>query len=254
MADAGSPQTTERAGFWRRALAILIDLALIAFISTITGVLLFGPTDGRIRVGSALIDFTRCSRVDPQQLTLPDPPPFHITNADRCTKAFFGIVHDRILRVAEITHSGATTYTRWMTYPVDADGHVTKAFYTDYLTLIVLVAYVLLLEWRYGWTLGKRVMHIRVQSLGGGPITFIQAVIRSAVRFLPWPLFALPFILPLFTSYEAFFAFAASTTAKMLILVTFIAALVFIANYVAATCRRKLPCDDRLAGTEVVRN
>jgi len=254
MADAETPQPTMRAGFWRRALAITIDLALIALVVTIAGVLLFGPTDGRVRIGGALIDVTRCSSVDPQQLVLANPPPFHITNARRCTKSFLGLVHDRTLQVSEVTRSGAITYTRGMTYPVDADGRVVPVFYVDNLILVLFVGYVLWLEWRFGQTLGKRIMHIRVQSLGGGPINFAQAVKRSVIRFLPWLLLLLLITLLGMFGANVFFAVASGAMIWMLWVVVVFTALVYVVNFVQTTRRRELPWHDRWAATEVVRD
>jgi uncharacterized RDD family membrane protein YckC len=253
MADAESPQPTMRAGFWRRTLAILIDLALIALVVTVAGVLLFGPTDGRVRIGGALVDVARCSSVDPR-IVLANPPPFHITNARRCTKSFLGLVHDRTLQVAEVTRSGAITYRRAMTYPVDADGRVVQAFYLDNLIFVLFVGYVLWLEWRFGQTLGKRIMHIQVQSLGGGPINFVQAVKRSVIRFLPWLLFLLFFILLSMFGTNFFFAFASSAMIWILWLVVVVTALIYVVNFVQTTRCRALPWHDRWAATEVVRN
>jgi uncharacterized RDD family membrane protein YckC len=254
MADAETPQPTMRADFWRRTLAISIDLALIALIVTVAGVLLFGPTDGRVRIGGALIDVTRCSSVDPQRLVLSNPPPIHITDARRCTKSFFGLVHDRTLQVEEVTRSGTITYRRGETYPVDADGRVVQAYYIDTLILVLFVGYMLWLEWRFGQTLGKRIMHIRVQSLGGGPIDFAQAVKRSVIRILPWLLPVLLLMLLSMFSTNFFLAFASGETIWILWLVVVVTGLVYVVNFVQTTRRRELPWHDRWAATEVVRD
>lgn len=259
MAEAGSPPAEIRAGFWRRALAILIDVALVALASASIGAILLGLTDGRVRIGSTLIDITICSPVDPQQFKLPSPPSsFHVTNTDQCAKSFFGIVHDRFVRVSEVTHSGLTTYSRALTYPIDADGRVVSVHYIDYLIYVLLLAYVVLMEWLCGWTIGKEIMRIRVQSLGGGPlgggpITFVQAVKRSVIRFLPWPLFLLPFVVPVLAGYGMFSIIATTADAGILALVLCIVVVIFMWNFVQATRRRELPWDDRWAKTEVVR-
>jgi uncharacterized RDD family membrane protein YckC len=254
MAGAGSPQATTRAGFWRRALALAIDVVVVAFIVTVAGTILFALTGGQVRLSTALIDTVSCAQVDPQQLVLPNPPPFRITHAERCTKRFFGYVHDRTLRVSEVTQSDSVTYIRAVTYPVGADGRLVPADYIDFMIYVLLVVYVLVLEWRFGRTIGKRLVGIRVQSLGGGAMTFEQAVKRSVIRFLPWPLFMVPFVLPLFTSYDAFFSFMTSTNAQAIMLIFIVAVLVFVGNFVKATRRRELPWDDRWARTEVVQD
>jgi uncharacterized RDD family membrane protein YckC len=252
MAAPRSPKLAARAGFWRRALALLFDIVLIAFLSAIAGTLLFQLTGGRLRVSTTVIDTVSCQPLDPQQVALPSPPPFSVSNASLCTKRFFGVVHDRALRIENVKRSGDATYTRAVTYPVDADGHVVPAAYVDYVALIVFFVYVVLAEWRYGRTVGKRIVQIHVQSLGGGAISFAQAVKRSAIRFLPWPLFVLILTAPLLSSYDKFFTFVASTDAQAIMLIFFLAALLFIGNFVLATRRGTQPWHDRWAGTEVV--
>ena len=254
MADAETPQPTMRAGFWRRALAISIDLALIALVVTIAGVLLFGPTDGRVRIGGALIDVTRCSSVDPQQLVLANPPPFHITNARRCTKSFLGLVHDRTLQVSEVTRSGAITYTRGMTYRVDADGRVAQASYIDTLIFgpFCRLRAVAGMAFRPnpgqahhahpGAIAGRRTDRFRssgqtlrdlLSALGAaGAATHAAIDVRG----------------------KFFLAFASSAMIWMLWVVVVFTALVYVVNFVQTTRRRELPWHDRWAATEVVRD
>jgi uncharacterized RDD family membrane protein YckC len=242
MSVSESSPSPSRAGFWRRFFAILIDICLFSVVIGLIGLLLFQPTEGRIRVQNMLIDFRVCSKVDPSQVELPTPPPFRITNAVQCTKSFFGLVHDRTLTVSEVTPSGSVTYTRALTYPVDADGHVTQVLYVDLLELIIFPAYLLLLEWRFGRTLGKHFVHIRVRSLNGGPVTFVQAVKRTLIRFLFLPPWLLLFAWWSFNAYIGVGLLMAGI------------GLAIVINWSLKTGRRELPWDDRWAATEVVRD
>jgi uncharacterized RDD family membrane protein YckC len=241
MSDSASSPSPSRAGFWRRFSALFIDICLIALVIGLIGLVLFEPTEGRIRVQSMLIDIGVCSKVDPNQVVLPTPAPFPVTNACQCTKRFFGLVHDRTLTISEVTRSGSVTYTRSLTFPVDADGRVTQAFYVDFLWLILFPAYLLLLEWRFGRTLGKHLVHIRVRSLDTGPVAFVQAAKRTAIRFLPSPLWLLLFAVP--WSFNAYI---------LLCLIIAGVGLVIAVNFALKTRRRELPWDDRWAATEVV--
>jgi uncharacterized RDD family membrane protein YckC len=239
-----------RAGLWPRAIALLIDGCLITFVLGFLGLALFVPTGGRIRVADTLVGSRTCTTPNLQilqDLNIPLPQNFQVTHIARCTKTLLGYVHDRVLIVAEITHSGATTTTRDLTIPLDAEGLPTRPFYLDSLWFLVFAAYVLLLEWRTGRTLGKDLMDIRVQSLAGGPPTLVQAIKRFLVRFFPPILLG---SLPLMS-----IAGVSSTTAPALFwfvgpvsLLSFVAVLV---NFIVEVRRLALPWHDRFAGTEV---
>ena len=236
-----------RAGLWPRAIALLIDGCLITVVLGFIGLVLFVPTGGRIRVADTLVGSRTCTTPNLQilqDLNIPLSPNFQVTHLVRCTKTLLGYVHDRVLIVAEITRSGATTTTRELTFPLDAEGLPTRPFYLDSLWFLVFAAYVLLLEWRTGRTLGKDLMDIRVQSLAGGPPTLVQVVKRFLIRFFPAILLGVLSLISIAgvtdMTAPAFFWFV--------ILLSFMAVLV---NFVVEGRRLALPWHDRFAGTEV---
>jgi uncharacterized RDD family membrane protein YckC len=49
---------------------------------------------------------------------------------------------------------------------------------------ISFVAYSVLLHWRWGQTLGKRVTRVRVHSLSGGPLSLRQAAMRDILPLI----------------------------------------------------------------------
>ena len=53
------------------------------------------------------------------------------------------------------------------------------------LVLPVLI-YFALCEWRFGQTLGKKIVRIRVVSLNGKNVHFGQAMVRNILKLLPW--------------------------------------------------------------------
>ena len=184
-----------------------------------------------------------------QDLNIPLPQNFQVTHLVRCTKTLLGYVHDRELIVAEITRSGATTITRELTFPLDAEGLPTRPFYLNSLWFLVFAAYMLFLEWRTGRTLGKDLMDMyRVQSLAGGPPTRVQVVKRFLVRFFSAMLLGSLSLISIAgvtaTTAPAFFWFV-----WLVSLLSFMAVLV---NFVVEGRRRALPWHDRFAGTEVV--
>jgi uncharacterized RDD family membrane protein YckC len=245
MSDPTSQPSSGRAGFWRRALAFTIDLCLIGLLISVTGVFSFRLTDGRVRLSSAVFDISICSKADPQQIGLQIPQHFNVSTAQDCTKTFFGLEHDRIVTITEVTQSGSVTYKRSITYPLDLNGRPTEALYLDFLWLILAPAYFLFAEWHYARTIGKGLMRVRIRSLNGGPIDFGQALKRAVIRFLPWPFWALAYVFPISQNLTLFISVAALMS---------ITGLAVALNFLLATRRRLLPWDDAWAATEVVGN
>jgi uncharacterized RDD family membrane protein YckC len=56
------------------------------------------------------------------------------------------------------------------------------------LTMPVILYFAILESTPTGATLGKRALGLRVLNLNGGPLEFGHALLRSAVKFLPWEL------------------------------------------------------------------
>jgi uncharacterized RDD family membrane protein YckC len=208
-------------------------------------------TDGRIRVSGTLVNYMTCSHGRALPAGLDVPADFKVTSVVQCTRSFFGLVHDRTVTINEITRSGSVTYTRSMTFPADAEGRPTQAFYLDYLWVFVLAIYRIVLEWRFGATLGKRLLHMRVRPLGGGPMTAAAAIKRTLVCFIPlypFMLAALPLMILSPTRILALlnhFLVALAVGAVLFI--------VFGLNFILALRRGDLPWHDRWARTEVVR-
>jgi uncharacterized RDD family membrane protein YckC len=171
------------------------------------------------------------------------PPDFKVTHAARCTLQFLGCVYDLVVVLSEVTQSGAGTVIRTIWFAIDADGQPMRVFYLDYLGIFLFAAYLLTTEWRFGKTLGMDLLDMRVQSLGGGPLTFVQAGKRLSVRLIPTLIFA-----PLLFLTEA-----ETDTALILLTVAALAALIQLINFIIAVRRGNLPWHDRWAGTEVVR-
>jgi uncharacterized RDD family membrane protein YckC len=241
----------ERGRFWRRMFAFIIDAVAIGAVLAAFGISLFGPTEGRIRVTNVLVNVRSCHSLNALPAGLSLPKDFKVTQAARCTSQFLGWVHDRVMVVSEVTRSGAVSYTRSVTFAVDADGRPMRAFYLDYLVVFLLAGYLLLLEWRFGTTLGKNLLDVRVHSLGGGPLTLLQAAKRMFVRLLPaWILTAA--LLPVIW-LDAGMLFSLMNYLLVVYAVGAALGLVLLVNFILTVRRGNLPWHDRWAGTEVVR-
>jgi hypothetical protein len=249
--------TRIRGYFWRRFFAGMVDTIFISVIMTLVGIVLFGPTGGKIRLESTFFSFRNCVspssdnlKINPTELNL--PADFHVTGAGKCTYSFMGFVHDRKLIVEEVTKPNpATTYTRWFTYALDQDGRLqVPVFYLDYLTYILLIVYVLLTEWRFGATLGKELLKLRVRSLSApdGRLTFAQAAKRLLI--FAW-------ILPIAAGLSIGWILALSLQDLLWLLIWFLAISAVIglgiaANFVIAIRRGQRPWHDRWANTAVI--
>jgi uncharacterized RDD family membrane protein YckC len=272
-----SVEPSLRAPAGRRFVAIILDLILISATIAVIGVCLALATDGKVRVSNALVNATNCTSGGPEPLDLQLPADFHVTNVVRCTRSFLGVPYDWSLTVGEVTGPEPSTtlkrywsrsinlgkvtrpgptFERSITVPLDPEGHITNAFYLDSLTGFVLAAYLLLLEWRFGATVGKRLFGLRVRSLEGGPISFAQASKRIGMRMVPFllemgavvyemavgPIAA--FDRPL-TDYMDVPYIELAGADKLLM-------IAFLVNFIRAIHRNALPWHDRWAGTEVV--
>ena len=228
-----------RAGLWPRAIALLIDGCLITFVLGSLGIL-FCLYRLAAESGSLTRWWVLELGMPPnlqvlQDLNIPLPPNFQVTHLVRCTKTLLGYVHDRVLIVAEITRSGATTTTRELTFPLDAEGlprdrSISILYGSWFCGLHVL------LEWQLA-TLGKDLMDIRVQSSAGGPPTLVQAIKRFLVRFFPTILLGSLSLMPIagvsFTTAPALFWFVGLVS-----LLSFMAVQV---NFIVEVRRRALP-------------
>src|SRR5262249_11814944 len=126
---------------------------------------------------------------------LPLPAGFKLTNAQHCITTFLGRMVDRNLVLTEVTHSEKgeyeLTYTRSLSYPVNGHRQTTDAIKLENFWIFLLFAYLLLAEWRFGTTLGKKLLGVRVRSVGGGVLTLGQTVKRLLVLFIPFSMFAM---------------------------------------------------------------
>jgi uncharacterized RDD family membrane protein YckC len=248
------------AGFWRRFVAIVLDLIIVTLIIGMIGVGLATATDGKVRVGNALLDFSICANeAQPSELQLPRD--FRATSIVRCTKYFFGMPHDWLLNITERTQiDPTTTYTRQFTVPLNPAGQITNPFYLDHLFLFAFAAYIFLFERQYDATVGKRILGLRVRSLDGAALQSIQAGKRTVMRMIPLlPLVAISLYLMVVDPMKAAILFFDPpmtnfwvTTVVGGLLIT-VLMLTFAVNFMVTARRRTPPWHDRWAGTEVVR-
>jgi uncharacterized RDD family membrane protein YckC len=260
-----------RAGFWRRVVAIYLDVLLLSAIIAVAGLGLARATDGSMRVSRVVPLNVNVSAVslnangkhcDISELGPAELQAFHlngdfnISSVERRTSYAFGIPYNWTLSVSEKKQNGNVTYERNVTLPLDPAGHLTNAFYLDAWLVFFVVAYLLLSEWRFGTTIGKRILGIRVRTLGDAPMDFGQAskrVLMRMVPFLPYMASVIyatvvgPAKLASLLFEQPMIAYAIALAGVGLLMVA------FAGNFIVATSRRELPWHDWWARTEAIR-
>jgi uncharacterized RDD family membrane protein YckC len=278
-----------RAGFWRRVVAITLDVFIVSAIVTVVGIGLATVTGGAVRVGGAPpntnasvispdTNGTHCERSDlepAERQALSLPSDFKVSSVGRCTAFAFGIPYDWMLSVSEQIQTGNVTHRRNMALPLDPTGHLTRAFYLNVWLIFFVAFYLLVCEWRFGATIGKRLVGIRVRTLDGARMNFGQAGKRVLIRMVP---FLPAMVLASYATIVGPMKFAGSpildirghsgnntSTAHYwlgfnLTMPTllnqpavWLFVIVFAGNFIIAASRRKLPWHDRWAQTEATR-
>ena len=116
-----------------------------------------------------------------------------------------------------------------------------------FLTLPVCAYFFLCEGSKFGATVGKRLLHIRVVNPSGEPLGFTRSMIRTVVKFTPWELshtalWRIHFGVPLAAGSAAFWFLVATWS----LILVYGATLIFN--------RRHRALYDLIAGSEVVRN
>jgi uncharacterized RDD family membrane protein YckC len=240
----------QRAGFWRRFLAYMIDGLIVGIPFEVLAVLLYLVSGGVLQSNSF---YTSCvtTKVLPDNL---DPPaPLDANQLLDCRSSFFGLETGREFRALHVTTqtSGDSKRVFWTgrKYPLGPDSRPVNAASLDWIPFVALGAYLIVLQRRFGATLGMRALGIRSldkrepRRVG---LTWRGAIIRNLA---PWlglvPMFGVLALVILLGPGD--FVWLALPLAAALGLLWDIWNLVQV-------IRKRDPPYDRLAGTAVVRN
>jgi uncharacterized RDD family membrane protein YckC len=161
------PSIEPRAGFWRRASAVLVDIVIVCAPLQVVAIVLFATTSGMVQNSSGIV-FRTCvpAKEIPQGLT--PPPPANANAATECSARFFGMETARTLTVSRIQREGATTVSVKRNYMLDRSGHVINGYPLDWVVAALFALYVIAFETRRGATIGDRVLGISVFSTQDG--------------------------------------------------------------------------------------
>lgn len=244
-----------RAGFMRRLSALAIDFLLLLSIVTVIGVPLAKLSGGAVRVESALVQSVDCKKLDKMPAGIDLPDGFKPTTIASCAYSSFGSPYNWTVVAQQVVEQdikmGDTEYTvskkLSYSYPLSPYGLPTDPLYLDKYALVFFALYFIVFEWMFGGTFGKRILGMRLQSLGGERASLVQTIKRTAVRF-GWLI-----LIPIGTKLLE------SSPDRLVEIVIGLAAvnlIVFVAlaiDAIRSMRKSELTWHDRFAATEVVR-
>lgn len=210
MATATLEATTDTppvAGFWIRLLAHFIDFLIWGFATSLIGLLLVYAAPNVFGMGSAVLNWRSCNQLSSIPPSIPAVAGLSPNLAVHCTKSFLGLEYRNEVILAEVRREGHSTSTKSMTYAVGPDLQLSQAFDLDLVFWVMLLGYIVMTQGRYGATLGKWLLRLRVIGPDGRAPGWRAALVRNLVLSGPG-LATLAVLLPL-TLSGAFFVYLA---------------------------------------------
>jgi hypothetical protein len=240
-----------RGGFWRRALAVFIDLIAISALLQVVALVLFPLTHGQVQFSGGPLYGLDCQKLASVPEGVSIPPEFNANSVTDCQQSLLGLPTARTLRVSRITKDGAVTKVAQIRQRLDAEGKPTPGLPLDIFVLPLLIALRFALD-RAGGSIGRRMCRVRLSNGLDGqyppPTTSVSR--RYAALALPlapawiWSAYAALFSGPELPGTTLYWLFWAGTGIPLLI------AALFAADSII---RRRDAFYDRFAGTRVLR-
>jgi uncharacterized protein involved in response to NO len=197
-----------RAGFWRRLLAFTIDgIVVLAPFDTIVA-LLYRSTGGAFQAASI---FTLCEPAQDLPTKLEPPPPLDTNTMTDCRSSFFGLETRHEFMALHVTHEDTGTMKKTVFtgnfYYLDTEGRQIHPYSLDWILLFAFAAYLVILQHRFGATLGMWVL--KIVTLGrddpnAAGIPWTRAVIRTLALWLG--------VIPVFGALSAIMILRASSS------------------------------------------
>jgi uncharacterized RDD family membrane protein YckC len=250
----GTAADLPRAGFWRRSLAMLLDMLVVTLPFQVLAAILFSMTAGMVQMDSGFYSF--CAPAESVPSSLSPPPPHDSNFASVCRTSFFGATTGVILNVGRTTREGSTATSVYQGYMLDDDGNLIDGFNLDWIMVLALLSYLVVMVWKTGRSLGARALGVRVVDTAqadapGVPIgkTMIR-YLAMAIGFVP----AFALLIYQFATHAATAdaMFSAGSVRRFTYAGGF--ALLWVVVLIFQIALKKDPVYDRLAGTAVVKN
>ena len=175
-----------RGGFWRRALAVLIDLIAIAAVLQLAALALFPLSNGHVQFSGGPFYALNCQKLDQVPEGLRISAGFGASTMTDCRQSLLGLPTARTLTVSRTTQDGAVTRVTTVRHMLDAHGKATGGWPLDIFILPLLIGFRFWLD-RIGGSLGRRICRIGLSDGLNGhyppPATLVNR--RYAALALP---------------------------------------------------------------------
>ena len=186
MPDLTDSVECVRGGFWRRALAVFIDLIAISALLQVVALVLFPLTHGHVQFSGGPLYGLNCQKLASAPEGVSIPPEFKANSVTDCQQSLLGLTTARTLRVSRITKDGTVTKVAQIRQRLDADGKPTPGLPLDIFVLPLLIALRFALD-RIGGSIGRRICRLRLSNASDGrtppPTTSVSR--RYAALALP---------------------------------------------------------------------
>jgi len=152
-----------RGGFWRRAVALFIDLVAVVAVLQVTALALFPLSNGHVQFSAGLLYDLNCEYLESVPKGLSISIEFDANSITDCQQSLLGLPTSRALSVSRITRDSAVTKVAQIRHMLDAEGRPASGLPLDILILPLLIALRFALD-RIGGSIGRRICCIRLSN------------------------------------------------------------------------------------------
>jgi hypothetical protein len=156
-----------RGGFWRRALAVIIDVAAIGIVLQLAALVLFPLSNGRVQFSAGAFQAFNCQRLEAAPEGVSIPAEFGVNSITDCRQSLFGLTAARGLNLNRITQDGAVTKVVQIRHMLDVNGKPVRGWPLEIFILPLLIGLRYGLD-HGGGSLGRRICGIRLADAMDG--------------------------------------------------------------------------------------
>ncbi len=194
-----------RGGFWRRTLAVLIDLIAVTAVLQLAALLLFPLSNGRVQFSGGPFNTITCERLEALPAGLEISAEFGANSITDCRQSLLGLPTARTLKVSRIIQDGAVTKIAEIPHRLDAQGNPIRGWPLEIFVLPLLIAFRFSLDRTSGsfagGSPGRRICRVRLSDAFDGRYPPLAVLVERRYAVLALPL-APPWI---WSAYGALF-------------------------------------------------
>ncbi len=140
MPDVTDSVEFARGGFWRRALAIVIDVIAIAAVLQLAALALYPLSNGRVQFSGGPFYALNCERLEAAPEDVAVPAEFGVNSITDCRQSLFGLPTARTLNLNRITQDRGVTKVVQVRHMLDAKGRPVRGWPLEIFILPLLIA------------------------------------------------------------------------------------------------------------------